>query len=656
MLTGLKLANKLYDDYTSSMQRGHQNYILNAKKLENTYLGAGRHWDEEDKAQLDAEGKPALEINLVYSTIQSLLGFQTQSRMNIAYQPRETGDQEVSEILTKISLYELDKNKFPWIESQVFSDGIIQQRGYFDIRMDYEKDLNGQIKVEALDPMDVIPDPDAKSYDPNDWKKVMVTKWLPLEEIKILYPKKYRQVMNTSDHDSDWGDDEWGIERNKFGDSYTSKPYHTDKYGEKYIRVLDTQYRKVVRRDYFYDSEADELIPVPDSMTQKEAKREAKKLGMEIITRVTNRIRWTVSTRDVILHDDWSPYEHFTVVPFFPVFRRGQTLGLVDNLVSIQDSLDKVWSQVLHVINTTANSGWIVEENSLTNMDTEDLEDHGAKTGLVVEYKRGYTPPQKIEPNKIPTGLMEFLNSTVGFIKMVGIVSDAFQGQKGNEVSGQAIQQRVAQTAIGLSAMIDNLLYTRNLVATVILNLIQNFYTEERTFRIISDRDTQKEADEEIAINQPETMMDDTGEVVERIVNDVTVGKYDVVISDVPTQVNYQQGQLQEALEFRKYGVGIPDDEMVKLSTLTRKNEIAKRLSGEANEAQQQQMQMQMEQLRAQISEINSKVESNTADAQKKIAEVAQIIAEQPQTAAIMDQLEQEENTTEQQQLGQTLY
>ena len=651
MLTGNKLALKLYDDYVSAMQRGHSDYIQTARKLEDVYLGGGRHWDAEDSAKLNAEHRPALEANLVYSTVQSLLGYQTQSRMNIAYQPRETGDQKISEILTKIALYELDKNKFPWIESQVFADGVIQQRGYFDIRMDYEEDISGKIKIEALDPMDVVPDPDAKTYDPEGWKKVTVTKWLPLDDIKILYPKKYRQVLNTAQSDTDYGDDEYGVERNKFGMSFTNKPYHQDKYGETYIRVLDTQYRKVTKRDYFYDVENDTLVPVSDDMTRKEAEKEARRLDVELISRTVNRVRWTVSTRDCILHDDWSPYDHFTIVPFFPTFRRGQTLGIVDNLVSLQDSLDKVWSQVLHVINTTANSGWIVEQGSLTNMDTEDLEEYGAKTGLIVEYKRGYSRPEKIEPNKIPTGLMEFLNSTVSFIKMVGIVSEAFQGQKSNEVSGQAIQQRVAQTAIGLSAMIDNLLYTRNLIATIILNLVQNFYTEERAFRIVSDKDTQQEQEEVVTINQPAVEQDETGRTIEMILNDVTVGKYDTVISDVPTQVNYQQGQLQEALEFRKYGVNIPDDEMVKLSTLTRKNEIAKRLSGEANEAQQQQMMIQMEQLKTELEKIRSEINVNDNDALKKLTEVAKIITEEPSTLLVMDQLEQEQNQEQEQEV-----
>jgi hypothetical protein len=652
-LKGKQLADFVWNKFETASTRGHKDYTKRAKYLENLYLGAGRHWDTETRETLNSQGKPVLEVDLVFSVIQSILGYQTQSRMNLAYQPRESGDQDVSEILSKIALYELDKNKFPWVESQVFSDGMIQQRGYYDIRMDYSEDLKGKIRIRSLDPLDVIPDPNGKSYDPKDWNIIQITKWMSINDIKTTYPNKWRQVMNSCQSEGDWGTEDTGEERNKFADSYTYSAYHHGANDEIYVRVIDSQYYKVVRRDYFYDG--DTLTPVPDDMSKSQAKREAKRIGSEVITRVEKRIRWTVSTKDTILHDDWSPYDTYTIVPFFPVFRRGQTVGLVDNLASLQDSLDKMFSQANHIINTTANSGWIIEQGSLTNMDIEDLEQRGAETGLVVEHKRGYSPPKKIEPNKVPTGFVDFINRTVEFIKMVGIVSEAFQGQKSNEVSGQAIQQRVAQTAIGLSSMIDNLLYTRNLVGEKILNLIQNFYTEERVFRIISDRDTEKEQADDVIINQEVAVGEDEyGEVVTRIINDVQVGEYDVVISDVPTQVNYQQGQLQEAIELRKYGVTIPDDEMVKLSTLTRKNEIAKRISGENNEEQQAALAAQMEQMKAAIEELKSKSMENEASAMKKIADIAKMIAETPQTGVIMDTIQNEIKPKE--QLSQESY
>ena len=47
----------------------------------------------------------------------------------------------------------------------------------------------------------------------------------------------------------------------------------------------------------------------------------------------------------------------------------------------------------------------MVETGSLVGMTPDELEEHGAQTGLVVEYNRGSSPPQEIQPGSIPTGL-----------------------------------------------------------------------------------------------------------------------------------------------------------------------------------------------------------------------------------------------------------
>ena len=101
--------------------------------------------------------------------------------------------------------------------------------------------------------------------------------------------------------------------------------------------------------------------------------------------KLVQRIRWTVVADNVVLHDDWSPYKHFTVVPYFPYCRRGRTVGLVENLIGPQELLNKVSSQELHVVNTTANSGWKVKRNALQKMSVAELEQRGAQTGLVLE-------------------------------------------------------------------------------------------------------------------------------------------------------------------------------------------------------------------------------------------------------------------------------
>lgn len=634
------LAQAQWSRYTMAMTRGHIEYQRQANLNENFYLGGGRQWDDTVKAELESAGKPWLEENIIFSTVNTVLGYQTQSRMDINYKPREQNDQETSDVLTQVGMYVVDRNRFPWKESQVFADGMIQQRGYFDIRMDFSDNLNGDVKIDTLDPLDVIPDPDAKDYDPDEWADVMTLKWMTLDDVKEVYGVgKYRQILNSlNDNDEpDWGDggDGFGEPRNKFGSDSTYFSYYRDEGEEVHVRLIERQHWKMQNRNMFYDTETGELYPAPDGLKEPELKKQAKQQGYELIKRLSRRIRWTVTSKDVVLHDDWSPYEHFTVVPFFPYFRRGTTVGMVDNLIKTQEMLNKVYSQILHVVNTTANSGWTVEEGTLTNMDTEDLTSNGADTGLVLEHKRGSNAPKKIEPNQIPSGLKDLVTSSVDLIRLISGVSETFQGGKGPEVSGTAIQSRVQQSAIQLATPVDNLFKTRNMIAERLLKLIQTYYTDERAFLIIG-QDIEEGEDQQVDINKEDP---DTGEIL----NDVTKGRYDVVIADVPTQITFQNAQMSQAIELRKYGIEIPDDEMVRMSTLTRKDKIAAKMTGEASQAEQEQAaaeaKLQIETLEATIEKLEAESNKQHMEAAAKAADIATQIAANPSIAPLIDTL-----------------
>jgi len=216
-------------------------------------------------------------------------------------------------------------------------------------------------------------------------------------------------------------------------------------------------------------------------------------------------------------------------------------------------------------------------------------------------------------------------------MRLISGVSESFQGGQGNEVSGVAIQNRVHQAAVQLATPIDNLFRTRNMVAGIILTLIQNFYTDQRAFLIAEETD-EGEQDAPITINQE----DDYG----NIINDVTSGKYDVVVADVPTHITFQNAQMSEALEMKKYGVNIPDEEMIRLSTLARKKQIAEQMSNDpAAQKQQEQMDKQMELMQGQLDKLKAERDDVVASVVKKLAESGTIISQDPGAGAIMDDI-----------------
>ena len=379
---------------------------------------------------------------------------------------------------------------------------------------------------------------------------------------------------------------------------------------------------------FWVDEDTGDLEPVPDGMPKAEAEKLVEGQSAYVMRKPVRRIRWSVSTPETLLHDEWSPYEHFTVVPFFPYFRRGKTLGLVDNLIKTQEMVNKTYSQMAHVVNTTANSGWLVEENALVNMEVEELEEYGALTGLVLEYKKGYAKPEKIGPNQIPQGLQNMATTGVNLIRMISGVTETFQGGQGSEVSGVAIQSRVHQSAVQLATPIDNLFRTRNMIAGRLLKLLQAFYTGGRTVRITAEN-TEGEP-EDLAINQ---------DTPEGIMNDISVGKYDVVISDVPTQITFQNAQLKEAVELRKFGIEIPDKEMIRLSTLARKEAIIAQMEQGPSPEEEEERNLQIGASTASTAKVAADTQSTSVKSAQEAIAIAKELANNPSLAATVQSI-----------------
>lgn len=566
-------------------QRGHYRYCETAAKLQRFYLGGGGlgrdgnwdgssgQWDRDDASELIAAGRKPIEMNEVADAVNTALGHQISNRVDIAYRPRGMGaDDDTATSLSKVAMQVCDNNDFQHLESDQFADGIIQQRGYLEMTLDFDQNVRGEIRLGGLDPMDVIPDPDSKAYDPDQWYDVTITRWWSLDDIEANYGKRKRREvegMLANYGDEDWGRDENdGTLRARFGsEEDVGAPYdmvYQEDTGRFMVRIVDRQYWKIVPTKVAVYPTGD--LRVIEDATPEQIQHILNNDGM-VFKRPMKRVRWCVSTvGDVLLHDKWSPYKHFTVIPFFPFFRRGKTRGLIDNLVAPQEMLNKALSQYLHIINTTANSGWIVEENSLTNLSTDDLEFEGARTGLVVEYRNGATPPKKIEPNKVPTGIDKIAEMASQKIRTVSGISDAMRGQSKPAQSGLAIQSLQFGSQLSLAVPLDNLSRTRRMLAIRMLEMIQSFMTEAQVLRI-----TERGADgREVSTELPINWENDDGSIL----NNLTIGEYDAVVTEQPSQITFQNSQFQQALELKKLIPNFPDDVLLRYSNLADKNEV----------------------------------------------------------------------------------
>lgn len=634
-------ARENWHRYQYGKDRGHIEYTEQAARCEGMYLGGGEQWLPADRLILQQQRRPLYEFNEVKPSVNSAIGYQIQNRMDIAFKPRgEKGDLSVATILSKVAMQIADSCMLHWHETQVFADGLIEQRGYFDVRMSFDRNIKGDVSVSVLDPRDVVPDPDAKSYDPDKWGDVIVSRWLTLEEIEQFYGAAAKQKAEaSSDHGQDFGDTDDEVQRNKFGRGDLAGLYDawsTEQDGMRRYRVLDRQKFVYEKTDCIVFPETGDVL-IRATMSE-ESVADALAKGAITAKRMRRRVRWLVTTYSATLFDDYSPYEHYTVVPYFAYFRRGKTRGMVDDAIGPQEALNKAVSQYVQIVNTAANSGWTVEENSLTNMDTDDLEESGSMTGLVLEYKKGSTAPKKIEPNTVPTGIDRLIDRADKALKDA-TVPEAMRGQMGADASGVAIQSKQFAAQQQLAVPLDNLAYTRQLLARRILKLIQRYYDSYRVFRITeTDPMTGKPKEEVLEINKYDPATDS-------YLYDVTVGDYDVVITEQPMQVTFENSQFQQAIEMRREGVRIPDATVIRYSNLADKHEILSNMQGDQPPADPT-LQAKAALLEAQTREADARTRRTDAQAvgesvtsKYSAIQAAQVLATVPQTAPLADEL-----------------
>jgi hypothetical protein len=611
-----QVASENWKRYVRLRDNGHSDYVTRAKKYDNFYCG--EQWDPADLKKLSDEGRPALTINTILSTVNTVLGEQTSKRAEINFKPRSNGNEGTADALTKTVMQIGDNNKLDWLESQVFADGLIQDRGFFDCRMNFDDNIQGEVDISSMDPLDVLIDTDAKEYDIRSWSEVITSRWLSLDQVEASYGTDVSDRLKTLAAGGDiYSGDSVAVEETKFGDSNQSGATYdsiTDK-TIRSIRVIERQHRRMCMSEWFIDAQTGDMRPVPENWDDAKRQEFGQNFGLLLQKRLAPRIRWTVSADQILLHDEWSPYKTFTIVPYFAYFRRGKPFGMVKNLISPQEQVNKISSQELHIVNTTANSGWISEEGTLVNMSSDDLTERGAETGLHIVHARGTKPPTKIQPNQIPTGIDRITQKASYNIKEISGVSDAMLGSESAEVSGVALKSKEQRGQIQIQVPLDNLARTRHMLAEKMLELVQQFYVEERLIQITNPMmpdPASPGAQEQITVNQ----MTPEGEIL----NDLTLGEYSVVISSMPSRDNFEESQFSEALQLRQAGVMIPDYRVIEYSHLAQKRDISeevKQLAG-LGAPSEEEMQLQQQQQEMMIRQAELELENLEADLQTK--------------------------------------
>ena len=223
-------------------------------------------------------------------------------------------------------------------------------------------------------------------------------------------------------------------------------------------------------------------------------------------------------------------------------------------------------------------------------------------------------------------------------MKIAGI-SVSQTGFAREDVSGKALKANQSAGSTSFAPLFDNLSRSDNLLGHRVLNLIQTFYTEPRLMHIVGTKPGQE--DEAIVVNEV------TAEG--KILNDLSLGEYEVVVTNEPDRDSFEESQFEHAMELRKdLGIQIPDAYMIRYSKLRDKEELLAAI--DPTDPEQEQFDKEMDQATrlAELEVIRGEAQNKKADALLKSVRAAKekISIESDQTGGMSPEVMGEAKVT----------
>ena len=485
-----------------------------AEALDDVRFAAGDQWPVDVQNSRVLEARPCLTINKVDAYCRQIVNQIREQRPRIKCHGMNTqSDEKQAEIITGLCRHIELQSDADQAYLNAVDYAVRMGWGYIRIHTDYVKDdsFNQEIYIKPIEnPFTVYFDPNSIMADGSDAERCLITTLIPKKTFSAMYPEAEIDSgfvsRGTGDVVGDW------IQKEE-------------------IRIAE----------YWYTArESVVLLQLSDgsSIYEDETDKELmKELGIEIINKrdsVRKKIKWCKVTAMQVLEEvEWAG-KYIPIVPVYGqstiVQGKHKRFGLV-RMAKDPQRMYNYWSTALtETVALAPKAKWLLAEGQDEGHENEWAQAN-IKAMPVLRYKqtdidgRQAPPPVRQSPEQPPTGAMAAMQSMNLDLQAVIGIFDPSQLPQGVQ-SGKAIAGQQAQSDMTNMHYYDNLTRSIRQVGRICLDLIPKIYDTERAMRIIG-ADGKPEI---MTIN--ERKMDEQG--VNRILNDVTVGEFDVVMDTGP--------------------------------------------------------------------------------------------------------------------------
>lgn len=604
-MTEAEKAREQYELYQYCRIEGGHEHFLRDFEIAKQYF-ASKQWPTGDERKRTTEGRLTFTVNEIWRTVNALRGELAQLSSDVRFDPTN-GDPETARVLNRLSEHVDRENKTFMHDDRVQFDGLMSGRGFWRVRIAFDDNMQGHIKIARQRPENTILDANIHSPDPETWDRIITTEVVSAADIQHMYGKDVTGDMFDMPQ-ADWLDLEDRTLAQSLG---INTAFRSDQTGNdktwKFHRLINHQFREYKYKDVFVDRQTGDTAEIPENWPREKVQAALDMFDLGTMRKKIKTIRWRVTCNNRVLHDEDSPYKFFDIVPFFPWFVDGLPLSLFSVLKGPQDLLNYTVSEETHILGTTAHSGWKIKQGSLKNMTARDLENKGSKNGLVLELE-DVADAERIQPGQPATGFERFGDRARSWINDLGAVSASMLGQGSQYEGGKKTQINLSRAPVNLHTPLLMYQYSKQMLAERKLDLFQSYYTETRIMRIATST---YGPPEEVVINQPTA--------AGTILHNLAVGKYTVRMMPVGSRMAADEFAFDQLITMKELGVTVPNSLLVSTGAFNAKSEVMEELlavnGGEVNPAEQRAQELELEAMELDVEDTRAGIEGKLAAA-----------------------------------------
>lgn len=599
-----------YDTYYAEGYRAFgQLYPEMAQDLR---LYLGDQWSNEERNALKEEGRKFYTINKTKSKIDWIDGYQIQNRLSSVALPIQDASQETADDITKLILYVLDKyNGYNYI-SETFSAGNKTGWSLLNVYLNYHEDpVNGDINFGRDPYSGFICDPYfTKIHDLADCSWLMKRKYLPPSLAITLLPGQEEEVQHLAR-------DGWERD-NKF----TWMTFQRVPTGQRMMSYNEFFRQKFKPQKVIVNKMTKQFVDwngSPDDFLQVKQAADAMGHEIEIITRNKRFIEKHIIINNTYMRTEINPYsiDEYPFALYAPIFEpesedyTSKVQSLIRQLRDPQRELNRRRSQIIDIVESQLNSGWIEEDGAVKNPKMLYQSGQGRRIVLNAGYKRDSI--DRIQPAVVPANFFqETQQDEADLMEILGMNPTIFGHVETKQVSALVEMQRQKAGLMAQEPLFNALVEFQRSISTKIMKIVQQ-WSPDKVKQILGKEPTQEFFDKNFS-------------------------KYHISVAEGINTPTQKYMYFRQLMDLKALEEPIPPGELTKAAPLQGKSDFLRAM--EEFNKQQQQMQAQA----AQSAQVQEQSMAQALQA-KAVADIA--LSKERQARAIADLGLQEERNAE---------